>query len=166
MPTASGTCTGLRWTRSGGMSRRPSIDVLPRFPCSLFHTTVATRASDKTMKIQDPFAQNEKLGRPMSPHLTIYSWQLTNTMSILNRATAGAIGLGWSFIANQPSFTVLTVSLQFSTTTLRCTRSRPVPWAVPLPSLPLLRSLSSFSPARPSWRPLSGTTSGPVSGTT
>lgn len=45
------------------------------------------------MKITDPFERSEKLGRPMSPHLSIYAWQLTNTMSIMNRATGVAMGL-------------------------------------------------------------------------
>lgn len=32
--------------------------------------------------------------RPLSPHLAIYSWQVSNTLSILHRATGAALSLG------------------------------------------------------------------------
>ena len=42
--------------------------------------------------------------RPLSPHLQIYSWQITMTMSILHRITGcalavGAFGLAWWLLA-------------------------------------------------------------------
>lgn len=42
--------------------------------------------------------------RPLSPHLQVYRWQITMTMSILHRATgvllvAGAFGLAWWLLA-------------------------------------------------------------------
>ena len=42
--------------------------------------------------------------RPMSPHLQVYRWQITMTMSILHRATGvaltvGAFGLAWWLMA-------------------------------------------------------------------
>jgi succinate dehydrogenase / fumarate reductase cytochrome b subunit len=42
--------------------------------------------------------------RPLSPHLQVYKWQITMTMSILHRATgvalvAGAFGLAWWLLA-------------------------------------------------------------------
>lgn len=42
--------------------------------------------------------------RPLSPHLQIYRWQITMTMSILHRASgmvlvAGAFGLAWWLMA-------------------------------------------------------------------
>ena len=42
--------------------------------------------------------------RPLSPHLQVYRWQITMTMSILHRATGvglalGAIGLVWWLLA-------------------------------------------------------------------
>lgn len=42
--------------------------------------------------------------RPMSPHLQVYRWQITMTMSILHRAsgvilTVGAFGLAWWLLA-------------------------------------------------------------------
>ena len=42
--------------------------------------------------------------RPLSPHLQVYRWQITMTMSILHRATgvglvAGAFGLAWWLMA-------------------------------------------------------------------
>jgi succinate dehydrogenase / fumarate reductase, cytochrome b subunit len=42
--------------------------------------------------------------RPLSPHLQVYRWQITMTMSILHRASgmvlvAGAFGLAWWLLA-------------------------------------------------------------------
>lgn len=42
--------------------------------------------------------------RPLSPHLQVYRWQITMTMSILHRATgcalaAGAFGFAWWLVA-------------------------------------------------------------------
>jgi succinate dehydrogenase / fumarate reductase, cytochrome b subunit len=42
--------------------------------------------------------------RPLSPHLQVYRWQITMTMSILHRATGialvlGAFGLAWWLLA-------------------------------------------------------------------
>jgi succinate dehydrogenase (ubiquinone) cytochrome b560 subunit len=54
-----------------------------------FHASSQGRAAEDA-GVQDPFIQSKKLGRPMSPHLSIYNWQLTNTMSILHRATGVA----------------------------------------------------------------------------
>lgn len=33
-------------------------------------------------------------GRPMSPHLSIYRWQIGNTLSILHRLTGAALAVG------------------------------------------------------------------------
>jgi succinate dehydrogenase / fumarate reductase, cytochrome b subunit len=48
-----------------------------------------------------PMANRE---RPLSPHLQVYRWQITMTMSILHRASgvglvAGAFGLAWWLMA-------------------------------------------------------------------
>jgi len=42
--------------------------------------------------------------RPLSPHLQVYAWQITMTMSIIHRATGialavGAFGLAWWLLA-------------------------------------------------------------------
>ena len=42
--------------------------------------------------------------RPLSPHLSVYGWRITNTLSILHRGTGlvltlGAIGLAWWLLA-------------------------------------------------------------------
>ena len=37
---------------------------------------------------------NSQDNRPLSPHLQVYSWQITMTMSILNRATGVALSVG------------------------------------------------------------------------
>ena len=40
---------------------------------------------------QEFWQKNKSLNRPISPHVTIYSWQYTNTWSITHRAT----GIAW-----------------------------------------------------------------------
>ncbi|KAF4526043.1 hypothetical protein B566_EDAN000837 [Ephemera danica] len=42
-------------------------------------------------KKEDYFAKNERLGRPMSPHLTIYKPQITSMLSITHRITGMAV---------------------------------------------------------------------------
>ena len=37
--------------------------------------------------------------RPLSPHLQVYRWQITMTMSILHRATGVALGVGGLLLA-------------------------------------------------------------------
>ena len=52
-----------------------------------------------------PMATPERpRSRPLSPHLQVYRWQITMTMSILHRATGmglalGAVGLVWWLMA-------------------------------------------------------------------
>lgn len=46
----------------------------------------------------------DKVERPLSPHLGVYGWRITNTLSILHRATGlalslGAIVLAWWLLA-------------------------------------------------------------------
>jgi len=46
----------------------------------------------------------DRLDRPLSPHLQVYRWQVTNTLSILHRATgvalsAGLVVLVWWLVA-------------------------------------------------------------------
>lgn len=41
---------------------------------------------------EDFAAKNARLGRPQSPHLTIYKLQLTSTLSLTHRATGIALG--------------------------------------------------------------------------
>jgi succinate dehydrogenase / fumarate reductase cytochrome b subunit len=36
----------------------------------------------------------DRVERPLSPHLGVYRWQITNTLSILHRATGVALSLG------------------------------------------------------------------------
>ncbi len=38
-------------------------------------------------------------GRPLSPHISIYRWPITMTMSILHRATGVAMSLGFVVLA-------------------------------------------------------------------
>jgi succinate dehydrogenase / fumarate reductase cytochrome b subunit len=36
----------------------------------------------------------DRVDRPLSPHLDVYRWQITNTLSILHRMTGVALSLG------------------------------------------------------------------------
>lgn len=53
-----------------------------------------SRAQDTPTLNKEFWSKNNKLNRPMSPHLSIYKPQLTTTLSILHRAT----GLGASVV--------------------------------------------------------------------
>lgn len=41
----------------------------------------------------------QKTDRPLSPHLSIYRWQITNTLSILHRLTGVALAFGLVLLA-------------------------------------------------------------------
>ena len=38
-------------------------------------------------------------GRPLSPHLSVYRWPITMTLSILHRATGAGLSLGFAVLA-------------------------------------------------------------------
>jgi len=50
-------------------------------------------------------------GRPLSPHLSVYRWPITMTLSILHRATGAGLSLG---------FVVLAVWLTSAATSAEC----------------------------------------------
>jgi succinate dehydrogenase (ubiquinone) cytochrome b560 subunit len=52
-----------------------------------------------TRALCDSFEKSKKLGRPMSPHLTIYQPQLTWYMSALHRITGAGIATGFYGLA-------------------------------------------------------------------
>ncbi|KXS16237.1 hypothetical protein M427DRAFT_294976 [Gonapodya prolifera JEL478] len=61
-----------------------------------FHTT-STKQANAYDKVVNPFERNEKLGRPISPHLTIYNLSGTFvSTSIFHRYTGLALGLSFS----------------------------------------------------------------------
>lgn len=41
----------------------------------------------------------QKSDRPLSPHLSVYRWQITNTLSILHRMTGVGLALGLALLA-------------------------------------------------------------------
>ncbi|XP_002000252.3 succinate dehydrogenase cytochrome b560 subunit, mitochondrial [Drosophila mojavensis] len=47
-----------------------------------------------TIKDETFFEKNQRLGREMSPHLTIYKPQLTSLLSVMHRGTGLVLGLG------------------------------------------------------------------------
>jgi succinate dehydrogenase / fumarate reductase cytochrome b subunit len=48
---------------------------------------------------QSPAARPQARQRPLSPHLTVYRWPITMTMSILHRITGGALYVGTVLMA-------------------------------------------------------------------
>jgi succinate dehydrogenase / fumarate reductase cytochrome b subunit len=46
-----------------------------------------------------PATQARTRQRPLSPHLTVYRWPITMTMSILHRVTGGALYFGMMLVA-------------------------------------------------------------------
>lgn len=60
-----------------------------------FSTTNNVTQSDRKVREGEGFwKKNDRMKRPMSPHITIYSFPLPAIMSITNRVT----GLAWSFV--------------------------------------------------------------------
>lgn len=41
----------------------------------------------------------DRVERPLSPHMQVYGWRITNTLSILHRATGLMLSLGALFLA-------------------------------------------------------------------
>jgi len=61
-------------------------------PCRL-KVPVASASHAAALRDNETFdAKNARLGRPQSPHLTIYKMQLTAVMSVSHRATGMALG--------------------------------------------------------------------------
>jgi succinate dehydrogenase / fumarate reductase cytochrome b subunit len=48
---------------------------------------------------QSPATRPSPNPRPLSPHLTVYRWPITMTMSILHRVTGGALYIGALLVA-------------------------------------------------------------------
>ena len=46
-----------------------------------------------------PATQTRARSRPLSPHLTVYRWPITMTMSILHRISGGALYVGTLLVA-------------------------------------------------------------------
>ncbi|XP_063698121.1 succinate dehydrogenase cytochrome b560 subunit, mitochondrial-like [Culicoides brevitarsis] len=62
--------------------------------------TVTIRPTAAPVESKKPFnhdERNDKLGRPMSPYLGIYKWQVTSMLSISHRFT-GIMLTGWGMI--------------------------------------------------------------------
>jgi succinate dehydrogenase/fumarate reductase cytochrome b subunit len=61
-------------------------------PCRL-KVPVASASHTAALRDNEDFdAKNVRLGRPQSPHLTIYRLQLTSMLSLTHRATGMALG--------------------------------------------------------------------------
>jgi succinate dehydrogenase / fumarate reductase cytochrome b subunit len=64
----------------------------------------AIRVVSFAARIEEEDATMTQRERPLSPHLQVYRWQITMTMSILHRATGvalaiGAFGVAWWLLA-------------------------------------------------------------------
>lgn len=77
-------------------SRRPAVLLrqqvqLARAACL---TTSAPASAIQKYSAEEWEKKNERMGRPMSPHLSIYKFQLTSMLSITHRATGLALHFG------------------------------------------------------------------------
>ncbi|KAJ0183139.1 hypothetical protein K1T71_001115 [Dendrolimus kikuchii] len=103
----------------GRLGSKSVLATLSRFPTTLSNAQFAQAAAGApkiTFKKFEPPVQehhdvrNEKLNRPLSPHLTIYRFQLTAMLSITHRASgmilsayASALGIGALVLPNDIS---------------------------------------------------------------
>jgi hypothetical protein len=62
------------------------------FPCRLKVPAVRVSNVATARENEDFDAKNARLGRPQSPHLTIYKLQITSVLSVTHRATGMALG--------------------------------------------------------------------------
>ncbi|XP_051890989.1 succinate dehydrogenase cytochrome b560 subunit, mitochondrial [Pristis pectinata] len=104
----------LLW-RLAGRSRLSS----PLSPGALL--TSLSRTSSTAQQEMDRFWQkNQRLNRPMSPHISIYRWSVPMAMSVMHRGTGAALSSGVSLFAlaalllpgDYPSYLELVRSLQ------------------------------------------------------
>lgn len=80
--------------------------------------TMKPITQDEHLTGKEFWSKNKKLGRPMSPHLTIYKPQLTSMLSITHRGTGLAqsgylsiVGIGSLFLPGTPAHTISFVKL-------------------------------------------------------
>lgn len=65
------------------------------FPRSVALQKAAAVRATSTLGPTEPFFERQKaLNRPMSPHLSIYKWQITMVMSITHRITGMGLAMG------------------------------------------------------------------------
>jgi len=74
-----------RFTMSGSLALRGIALTRPQTGRVLQLRSSSQELARSEMKAF--WARNQKLGRPVSPHLTVYKWQLTMLMSITHRMT-------------------------------------------------------------------------------
>eukprot|EP00116_Pleurobrachia_bachei_P016921 sb/3477183/ len=63
---------------------------VPLLYFAILHRLLSTTSEYKVPGTKEFFDKNASLGRPMSPHLTIYKPQLTTLLSITHRGTGVA----------------------------------------------------------------------------
>lgn len=117
----------LLMPKSCRLASKSVLANLSRFPTTLSTAQFAQAAAGApklTFKKFEPPVQehhdvrNEKLNRPLSPHLTIYRFQLTATLSITHRATGMVPSIFIAFFISHWS-NIKTFSL-FYVVVIRC----------------------------------------------
>ncbi|XP_013192635.2 succinate dehydrogenase cytochrome b560 subunit, mitochondrial [Amyelois transitella] len=118
----------------GRLASKPVLSSLSRFP-TILGTAQYAQAAGVPKITYKPYAppneehhdiRNERLKRPMSPHLTIYAPQLTSMLSITHRAAgmilsgyAGVLGIGALVLPNDISYYITIIEgLNLSPATL------------------------------------------------
>ncbi|XP_032898138.1 succinate dehydrogenase cytochrome b560 subunit, mitochondrial isoform X1 [Amblyraja radiata] len=94
----------------------------PISPGPLLHR-VCWAGSTSQQEMDQFWQKNQRLNRPLSPHIAIYRWSLPMAMSILHRGTGAALSSGVSLFAvaalllpgDYPGYLELLRSLQLGT---------------------------------------------------
>ncbi|KAH8384090.1 hypothetical protein KR009_012084, partial [Drosophila setifemur] len=83
-----------RFALSSSLIRSPALRQGLQMAAAGRQVSLKVVSVGSTQKDESFFAKNERLGRAMSPHLTIYQPQLTTILSIMHRGTGLALGTG------------------------------------------------------------------------
>ncbi|KAH8334907.1 hypothetical protein KR074_002171, partial [Drosophila pseudoananassae] len=83
-----------RYALSSSLIRSPALRQGLQMAAASRQVSLKVVSVASTQKEESFFEKNERLGRKLSPHLTIYSPQLTSMLSIMHRGTGLALGAG------------------------------------------------------------------------
>ncbi|KAH8346540.1 hypothetical protein KR084_002714, partial [Drosophila pseudotakahashii] len=83
-----------RYALSSSLIRSPALRQGLQMAAASRQVSLKVVSVGATQKDESFFEKNERLGRKLSPHLTIYQPQLTSLLSIVHRGTGLALGVG------------------------------------------------------------------------
>ncbi|KAH8358920.1 hypothetical protein KR093_003249, partial [Drosophila rubida] len=83
-----------RYALTSSLVRSPALRQGLQVAAANRQVSVKVVSVGSTLKDESFFEKNERLGRQMSPHLTIYKPQLTSILSVTHRGTGMVLGMG------------------------------------------------------------------------